>query len=894
MFNERLHFFVCVWLYYVLIQLNKHVQPLKVSGKFGHELKRTDTYNLRSEHRERTRRSKDERYQCGSTLYCQGNSTSFESTRHFSCYCDTACYKIFSDCCPDYEQHCGPQKLDKNVKPNAWKCVELGVDDGNISGAVGVWMIGKCRKSWPSDEIKKKCEIPQSMISVDTIPVVSGKNYTYRNLHCAACHGVKKYTSWDIPVFARIMPPKDFDVRSKLAFIVQNGGNIKSVGPSSDQPRRYCAGKNFINYCTNTTHIDNNKCINGPVEVVRGGHEKEYYKNKACSSCNGRPGLTAWNKYPFSSRGKKVPLPEGFNILIILRKPQGMPSITVFGTCPEGTVFDNVLEFCRKGYKVTSKSKFFDEFLVAFWFGKSAIQRYITSTVLYNFKLALADKFAISADQVSAITFHKQDSKNEFVVVTFRLTLTPFQSLILADQHKSNINVTTGNTSFLLLLNSTTEKFTMFRKNYTFPVVKVASKQLACFKGRKIQSRDYRRDMKKIVVNSTGETFLLRGYTLIPEEGGNISLCPKLIFSDCNGSHVRLTPGTYKIFPNLTLYHNTTNSTFEFGEYFTSEILNRPNITSRHQSKRDLTIYICLPYSNAFNKTERNNGKSKTRFGLRIATLVGFTGSVICHILLLITYTLFKELRTVPGLNLMNLSFSMCLSQIIWLIGTTYFGGTVVCEGVAILEHYLHKVTFLAMSVISHHTCHVFSRPFVGRIVNRARSKFIKYSMIVWLIPSVFVMICVILDKTRAFAVDYGVKCWLGTTDSKLYLFLLPLAIMLLYNVSKFIQTAASLSRHYKNAQTIQRRTGKQNLITCAKLGTLVGFPWLFSFLGVMFSDVETFEYLFIVFVSLQGVCMAIVFLAKKRTVRLYKNWWKTRKNSVTVRPTTNPAFQMS
>ena len=349
MFNERLHFFVCVWLYYVLIQLNKHVQPLKVSGKFGHELKRTDTYNLRSEHRERTRRSKDERYQCGSTLYCQGNSTSFESTRHFSCYCDTACYKIFSDCCPDYEQHCGPQKLDKNVKPNAWKCVELGVDDGNISGAVGVWMIGKCRKSWPSDEIKKKCEIPQSMISVDTIPVVSGKNYTYRNLHCAACHGVKKYTSWDIPVFARIMPPKDFDVRSKLAFIVQNGGNIKSVGPSSDQPRRYCAGKNFINYCTNTTHIDNNKCINGPVEVVRGGHEKEYYKNKACSSCNGRPGLTAWNKYAFSSRGKKVPLPEGFNILIILRKPQGMPSITVFGTCPEGTVFDNVLEVLSQG-----------------------------------------------------------------------------------------------------------------------------------------------------------------------------------------------------------------------------------------------------------------------------------------------------------------------------------------------------------------------------------------------------------------------------------------------------------------------------------------------------------------------------------------------------------------
>lgn len=903
MFNER--FFVYTFLCCVSIQGSEHAQPSKDSAKFNHELQSTDTSHLISGHRKRVWHSQDKRYLvCGSKLYCQGNST-FETARHFSCYCDTACYEIFSDCCPDYEQHCGRQEPDKNVQKNAWQCVELEVIDRYVFGAIGIWMIGKCPRSWPSDKTKQKCEIPQSVIGVDTIPVVGGNNYTYRNIHCAVCHGVKKYKSWGISVFARVLPPKNLDVRSKLVFVVQNGGNIrKFVEPGNDQPRRYCAGKNFIHNCTNTTHIDNKKCLNGPVQVVRGRNEKKYYKNKACSSCNGQPGLTAWEKDTsdilFHS---EAPFPEGFNLVYKLREPPGMPITTVTRIgCPKGTVFDNILEFCRKGYKVSSKSTLFNEFLIALWLGKSTIQRYMTSTLVDNLKLALILNFSILANQVSEITFHKQDNRNEFVVVTFRLTLTPFQSLIFANQSKSNFNVTSQNASFLLLLNSTAERFTMFWKNYTFPVVKVTSKQLACYKGRKIQSRDYRREMEKIVVNKTGETFLLRDYSLIKEEGGNITLCRKLIFSDCNGSYVQLTPGTYEILANFTIYYNITNSTFEFGEYFISEIINKRNTTSTAQRTRNLTIDICLPFSNTFNKTETKNGKSTTSFGLRIATLIGFTGSVICHILLLVTYGLFQELRTVPGLNLMNLSFSMCLSQVLWLIGTSHFDGTIACKVLAILEHYLHEVSFLAMSIISYHTCHIFSQPFVGRIVNRARSKFIKYSLIVWLVPSVFVMICVILDKIRAFPVDYGIKCWLGTTGSKLYLFLLPLAIMLFYNLSKFIQTAMSLSRHYKNTQTIQRRTGTQNLVTCAKLGTLVGFPWLFSFLGVMFPNAETFEYLFVVFVSLQGVCMALVFLFKKRTVKLYKNWWNIRKNvRAAVRPPrhmvtspTNPAFEMS
>jgi hypothetical protein len=95
------------------------------------------------------------------------------------------------------------------------------------------------------------------------------------------------------------------------------------------------------------------------------------------------------------------------------------------------------------------------------------------------------------------------------------------------------------------------------------------------------------------------------------------------------------------------------------------------------------------------------------------------------------------------------------------------------------------------------------------------------------------------LDETEAFSVDYGKSCWLGTKNAKLYLFLLPLAILLFYNICTFFQTAVSLSRHEKNRRTLQLKEGKQNLLICTKLASLVGFPWLFAFFGALFPHVQ-------------------------------------------------------
>jgi hypothetical protein len=143
----------------------------------------------------------------------------------------------------------------------------------------------------------------------------------------------------------------------------------------------------------------------------------------------------------------------------------------------------------------------------------------------------------------------------------------------MANEHKSIINVTNESTAFLELLNFTGNFTLSWEENY-LSVIKLTSKRLSCYDEKKFQSHEYKVDKENgsFVVKTTGKIFSLEDYTLIKEEGGNITLCRKLLLSNCNeSSFVPLNPDEYVVFHNLTVYHNATESVFNFGEYLISE-----------------------------------------------------------------------------------------------------------------------------------------------------------------------------------------------------------------------------------------------------------------------------------------------------------------------------------
>ena len=830
----------------------------------------------------------------------------FQTGTEPECFYDRACFTIFSDCCPDYEKRCGPQEL-YEPKTSVWKCIDW---DSYCSarGETGAWMVFKCPAYWPIEKSRSRCEnAPPKIFDQisypieDHIPVVGANGYTYRNGFCALCNGMKNHTAWNLEVSSPVVPPEGLDLNSKLKFIEKYGGKIDGIYPSNEQSRRFCYGRNYIANCSLTNDTSYETCVKGPVAIVN--RMELHFKNTACAKCNGYPGLTAFKYTKMCSRGGFKP----FSLVFKLKDTgEKVTTSTVIYECPPDMVYDTDLNFCRDVYRerYLSSGSFpiafgmtiIDQFFILLWLKQPEMR----STLVNHLRLALASQFSLQPLQISPVILHRLYSSTRYAVpATFTFTLTPFQILIMRNQHRANSNFTRKQSAFLQLLNFT-GNFTIVGESYSFSVISVTSKQLYCYGEKILEMYEYKimNKTKRLVLNETGEELLLKDYTLHKQEHGYVTLCRKLVWSDCaEGAYVPLNSNEYIVFPNLSVYHYATESIFKFGDYLISERSTKDRNDSSTMGYSILStssaISVCLPFKNTFNVTETSFVTSSSR-ALEILTITGFSISIVCLVLLLMTYTTFQELRTVPGKNLMNLSFSLFLSQLTWLVGLAFVTGRTACKVFAILEHYLLLVSFLAMSVISYHTCHVFSKPFVGRIANTSSRRFIKYSVVLWITPAIFVAICIALDETEAFEVDYGTNCWLGTANAKLYLFLLPLALLLLYNISTFIRTAVSLSRHEKERRALHQKQGRQNLLICTKLATLVGLPWLFAFLGVFFPDVEAFEYLFVVFVCLQGLYIGMAFLFDKKAWKLYKDRFNTRCGVTTRSYAATPAFKLT
>lgn len=832
--------------------------------KKHHELKRSSSLS---------QISNEEKEDLGQAATCSNKCTGIKTIfkNKLKCYYDHACFETFFDCCPDYVKCCGKQtrSLDINaekVDSSTWSCVKFGeltIKEMCLNiGVHGVWMIQKCPLSWPTDKVRFKCENtpPKFSFPVENyLPVVTENNFTYRNKYCATCNGIKRFSTWDIGAHTYVTPPAEYSLNAKLEFIVENDGKITHIAPKKDQPRRYCVVESQRE-CENVTHQAYNSCVNGPVEVVFTGNL--YFKNKACAVCQGHGYAYSWGK-----KGICGVINEGFSMVFHLREPGlKMTSKVVRQTCPPNMVYDKNLKFCRKGSVFFSYDLYSSQFFVAMWLVRKPSAVSSSIRVKSSFEKAVRKMFAYEPTQVSATHFYNQDYRGKYIVATFRVTFTQFESL----KRHSNNNST--NNEFLHF-SKVIENFTIEIENSSWTVIKTVSKQLNCNGNKTILANEHKIDGKhrKIFGNKTGRTHLLKDYSIFNATTGR---CSQLAFSDCTaGAYSQLKPHEYVILSDLSLYHNATNRTYGFGKYY---VIYGYDVNHNDEDKvanfiRNSTVLICLPFTREYKITKSVSNAHNLR--LWILTISGFTVSILSLLLVLITYTMFSELRTLPGKNMMNLCLSLLIFQSLWLARFGVVKETVCCTAIAILEHYFLLASFTAMSVISHNSCITFSKHSIAlkNSVQDKKKTFLKYSVIVWVPTAAFVAACFILDKTNVFPVNYGSLCWLGTKTSKIYLFFLPIGFSLLFNISAFIRTVIFLFQHERHSRELQQRK-KQNLLICVKLSTLTGFPWLFAFLGAIFVNIVALEYLFVIFVCFEGFYLALSFLWNSRVLKLYKN----------------------
>jgi hypothetical protein len=318
------------------------------------------------------------------------------------------------------------------------------------------------------------------------------------------------------------------------------------------------------------------------------------------------------------------------------------------------------------------------------------------------------------------------------------------------------------------------------------------------------------------------------------------------------------------------------------------------------------TIFIFV----GFKREHEEESFVQDKIVLSAVSFSFFILSELFLVALIVTYLLFKELRTLPGKNLLSLAVSLALADLLWMLAGEFAETELPCTVIAMAIHYFFLVYFTACSVIAYDSSRVFGRAIpVVPTSEEEKKRFLIYLAVTWLAPAFFVGLFIVLDQTGSFAVDYGLSgkavCFLGTQHARIVTFVTPIAFSLFFNVLTFARVAKRFFQNQKSnsqflSSALQRKRERENVLICIRLSTLMGFSWLFLFLHLLFeSQTRVFLYLFVVFVGLQGVFVGVAFVFNRKCLRLYRelihskwNILSTTRNTVSSGNNTNNAHQ--
>ena len=265
-----------------------------------------------------------------------------------------------------------------------------------------------------------------------------------------------------------------------------------------------------------------------------------------------------------------------------------------------------------------------------------------------------------------------------------------------------------------------------------------------------------------------------------------------------------------------------------------------------------------------------------------VLTYIGCSLSVIACVLLLVTYGLFKELRTLPSRIVMNLAVAIIIGNLLILLGgpiTAAFPTIELCASVAILLQYFFLSQFSWMSIMSFEMARTFYEAFKLRQSETKRVKrnlLVSYLLIGWGAPLIITVVTIIVNYTTDGLVLYGVQedgtlgsCWINHLESSVVAFIVPLALSLLFNSVAFTVTLVFICTAARSQAKLHKDKNIPYIRLTLAVFSVSGLTWLFGLLAIFSSAAWTW-YPFIVFNTLQGLFIFVVFLTTKRVLKLY------------------------
>ena len=269
--------------------------------------------------------------------------------------------------------------------------------------------------------------------------------------------------------------------------------------------------------------------------------------------------------------------------------------------------------------------------------------------------------------------------------------------------------------------------------------------------------------------------------------------------------------------------------------------------------------------------------------GFLILTYIGCSLSVIGSALVLLTYGIFKDLRTLPSLILMNLAAAILMNNLFILVGgpiTQAFPSLELCATVAICLHFFFLAQFSWMSIMSFQMARTFyqARQLKTDSKSHKRKVLAIYSLFGWGVPLLITATSIIVNFTTEHLVLYGVladgrlgSCWINHLESAIVAFVVPLVISLVFNMVLFVIVTVFLIVASRSHAKVNKKQNLPFFRVNVAVFSVTGLTWVFGFIAIL-AGTSWAWYPFIIFNSTQGFVIFIVFLLTKRVLQLYWN----------------------
>ena len=264
----------------------------------------------------------------------------------------------------------------------------------------------------------------------------------------------------------------------------------------------------------------------------------------------------------------------------------------------------------------------------------------------------------------------------------------------------------------------------------------------------------------------------------------------------------------------------------------------------------------------------------QARVGTIVTILVVTSVSIIHSAALLVTYTLFKEMRTLPGQVIMNLVTAFLVGDLIVVVLWSLFLKLIFSDWIIIVQSYFFSARFVWMCLAGFEMCrHIHNGMRMKWDSKRRKQKLlISYLLIGWGVPLLLIIVMA-ATHFRSEKNNSVIQRLFGIGGY--FTVIIPIGITLLFNVGIVIFVSIIIRR------TINRRSQYKALLRRGTpnftrvfliILTVLGFGWFFVFiLFAIINEINNTVVIILVFLTAtQPIFVTIAFLGTKKVIRKY------------------------